>query len=79
MAVNTYFGSGKMTAIYKGAVEITKIYHGTNLVYTSFVPPSPPLTEKVYTDFDLDLQVMKIPDNNVYTDFDIVLQGIKNI
>ena len=79
MAVNTYFGTGKMTKIYLGNVEITKIYYYTDLVYTSFVPPSPPFVQQIYTDFDLDLQVMKIPNNNVYTDFDIVLQGIKNI
>jgi hypothetical protein len=66
MAVNTYFGSGKMTAIYKGAVEITKIYHGSDLVYTSFVAPNIP---QIYEDFYVSDAVSKNANNNYDTDF----------
>lgn len=66
MAVNTYFGSGKMTAIYKGAVEITKIYYGTDLVYTSFVVPNIP---QIYKDFYVGTAVSKNANNNYDTDF----------
>jgi hypothetical protein len=78
----TYFGTGLMTKIYLGAVEIAKVYYGTALVFVnSVVPPSPSpdLVQQVYTDFNLNLQVYQKPDNNVYTDFDISLQVIKKV
>jgi hypothetical protein len=77
MAVNTYFGTGKMTAIYLGAVEIMKIYLGSALVYTSTIPP--PATKISYINFDLDLQALPKNNNNVYTDFNLDLQPMKPI
>lgn len=65
MAVNTYFGTGKMTKIYLGNVEITKIYHNTDLVYTSFIPPSP----QIYEDFYVADAVSKNANNNYDTNF----------
>ena len=75
MAVNTYFGSGKMTAIYKGAVEITKIYYGTGLVYSSYTPP--PAIPQIYYDFYVDRQIQTL--TNIYNEFSIGRQVEKKI
>ena len=77
----TYFGTGLMTKIYLGAVEIAKVYYGTALVFVnSVVPPqpSPAIVQQVYTDFNLDLQAYQ-RNNNVYTDFSIGLQAITKV
>ena len=76
MAVNTYFGSGKMTKIYLGSTEITKIYHYTDLVYTSIVVPAISVS---YINFDINLQVLPKNNDNVYVKHNQDLQLMKPI
>jgi len=76
MAVNTYFGSGKMTAIYKGAVEITKVYLGSALVFGGSTPPTPAIPQ-IYYDFYVDRQIQTL--TNIYNEFSIGRQVEKKI
>jgi len=74
MAASTYFGSSLINKIRLGAIQIQKIYLGSNLVFSSGITPNPPNT---YNDFYVGVGVYNTINNN-YIDFKISIQPINN-